>query len=231
MRKISFAQVACFASLVTLALLAGWLALYGFNRVLDASADSHGPSVGNWLVLSYLFTFPVYRTYLARFPLREGSIGKGSREEFRYHVYLLFFLTLFQPLIRSLFLPVPIMRVVYQALGTRLGRNTYSAGVILDPPLTTLGDDCIVGHDAVLFCHAVEGDRLSLSPIIIGHRVTIGAKAVIQPGVIIGDDAIVAVGSVVRKSTRIGPGETWGGVPARRLSEPAETRGISLTTR
>ncbi len=230
MRKISFAQVACFTSLVALALLAGWLTSCGINRVLDASTASHKPSIGHWLALAYVYTFPVYRAYLARFPLRAGPIGKGSPEEFRYHVYLLFFLALYQPMTRSLFLPVPIMRVVYQTLGTRLGRNTYSAGVILDPPLTTLGDDCIVGHDAVLFCHAVEGDRLSLSPITIGDRVTIGAKAVIQPGVVIGDDAIVAVGSVVRKHTLIGPGETWGGIPARRLSASPEPDIIPRTT-
>ena len=217
MRKISWAQVGCFTLLVAVALLAGWLASYGIDWVLDAISPNHRPSIGIWLGVTYLFSFLVYRAYLAKFPLREGPIAKNSPGEFHYHVYLLFFLILYQPLIRSLFVPVPIMRVVYQALGCRLGRNTYSAGVILDPPLTSLGDGCIVGHDAVLFCHAVEGDQLSLAPIHIGNGVTIGAKAVVQPGVTIGDGAIVAVGSVVRKHTRIGSNETWGGVPARML--------------
>jgi acetyltransferase-like isoleucine patch superfamily enzyme len=109
------------------------------------------------------------------------------------------------------------MRLVYQALGTRMGANTYSAGVILDPPLTELGANCIIGHDAVLFSHAIEGRHFALSRIKAGDNVTIGATAVIMSGVSIGDGAIVSAGSVVLKDTRIGPGEIWGGVPAKRI--------------
>ncbi|HAZ61859.1 MAG TPA: transferase, partial [Gammaproteobacteria bacterium] len=54
-------------------------------------------------------------------------------------------------------------------------------------------------------------------PIEIGDRVTIGANAVVLAGVSIDDGALVAAGAVVPKGTRIGPGEVWGGVPARRL--------------
>jgi acetyltransferase-like isoleucine patch superfamily enzyme len=92
-----------------------------------------------------------------------------------------------------------------------------------------MGDNCIVGHDAVLFCHAVEGRSLALAPIVLGNNVTIGAKAVVMPGVTIGDDAVVAVGSVVAKGTRIGDGELWGGTPARKLRDiPAPTPTPSL---
>ena len=59
-------------------------------------------------------------------------------------------------------------------LGAKLGANTYSAGTLLDPALTELGENCIVGHDAVLFCHAIEGPHFSLSRICAGDNVTIG---------------------------------------------------------
>jgi acetyltransferase-like isoleucine patch superfamily enzyme len=36
-------------------------------------------------------------------------------------------------------------------------------------------------------------------------------------GVQIGDNAIVSTGAVVTKNTRIGAGEIWGGIPARKL--------------
>ena len=98
-----------------------------------------------------------------------------------------------------------------------MGANTYSAGTLLDPPLTEFGANCIIGHDAVLFCHAIEGRHFALSRIRVGDNVTIGATAVIMSGVSIGDGAIVSAGSVVLKDTRIGPNEVWGGVPAKRL--------------
>jgi acetyltransferase-like isoleucine patch superfamily enzyme len=41
--------------------------------------------------------------------------------------------------------------------------------------------------------------------------------AVVFPGCVIGDGAIVAAGSVLSKGTRVGPGEIWAGVPARRV--------------
>jgi acetyltransferase-like isoleucine patch superfamily enzyme len=47
--------------------------------------------------------------------------------------------------------------------------------------------------------------------------VTIGAHAIVMSDVEIADGAIVSAAAVVSKGTRIGPGEVWGGVPARRL--------------
>jgi acetyltransferase-like isoleucine patch superfamily enzyme len=169
------------------------------------------------VVLIYLYAFFVYRLFLRVLPLREGELEENSRGEFAAQVNILFYLLLFNSLIRTHFLPVPFMRLVYQALGARMGENTYSAGVLLDPPLTEFGANCIIGHDAVLYCHAIEGQRFALSRIIVGNNVTIGATAVVMSGVQIGDGAIVSAGAVVLKNTRIGPNEVWGGVPAKRL--------------
>lgn len=56
-------------------------------------------------------------------------------------------------------------------------------------------------------------------PVRIGDRAWIGARAVILPGVTIGDDVVIAAGAVVTKDCRI-PG-TYAGVPARLVSHPA----------
>ncbi|MDD5389580.1 MAG: DapH/DapD/GlmU-related protein [Gallionellaceae bacterium] len=173
--------------------------------------------VGAGVVFFYLYAFAVYRLFLHFMPLSEGELPEGSREEFAAQVNILFYLLLFNSLIRTHFLPVPLMRLVYQALGTRMGPNTYSAGVILDPPLTEFGANCIIGHDAVLFSHAIEGRHFALSRIRAGDNVTIGATAVVMSGVTIGDGAIISAGSVVLKDTTIGVNEVWGGVPAKRL--------------
>ena len=174
------------------------------------------------VVCIYLIAFLIYRIVLGFFPLREGVIDEGSKEEFTAQVNILFYLLLFNSLIRTHFLPVPLLRLVYLALGAKLGRNTYSAGVLLDPPLTVAGDNCIIGHDAVLIAHVIEGRRFALAGVRLGNNVTIGATAILMPGVTIGDGAIVSAGAVVPKGTCIGPGEVWGGMPARRLKSVGE---------
>jgi acetyltransferase-like isoleucine patch superfamily enzyme len=217
LRSLSALQILSFLSMLALVLA---LAIVTTSTVVAPLplGDFRGVAiVGAAIVLVYLYAFVVYRVFLAVMPLAEGEQREGSRDEFAAQVNILFYLVLFNSLIRTHFIPVPLLRLVYLALGAKLGRNTYSAGVILDPPLTQFGDNCIVGHDAVLFAHAIEGRKFSLGAIRVGNGVTIGATAVIMSDVEIGDGAIVSAGAVVSKGSRIGAGEVWGGVPARRL--------------
>lgn len=220
MRAIKPGEIACFLSLLAVivlagvgstALLLGRLPLGDFRGVLLLLAG---------VLLSYLWAFLVYRLFLLAMPLREGPVAPGSRDEFVANVNILFYLMLFNALIRTHFLPVPLLRLVYLALGARLGKNTYSAGVLLDPPLTRIGANTIIGHDAVIFAHVIEGERMELKAVTIGDGATIGATAVVMAGVAIGDGAIVSAGAVVVKDSQIGAGEVWGGVPARRLKGP-----------
>ncbi|CDG83855.1 acyltransferase [Janthinobacterium agaricidamnosum] len=169
------------------------------------------------LLLLYGYALIVYRLFLLLMPLREGVVPHGTRAELVANVNILFYLLLFNSLIRTHFIPVPLLRLIYLALGARLGRNTYSAGVLLDPPLTHIGSNTIIGHDAVIFAHVIEGQRLELKSVHIGDNVTIGATAVVMAGVTIGNGAIVSVGAVVTKDSRIGADEIWGGIPARLL--------------
>jgi acetyltransferase-like isoleucine patch superfamily enzyme len=217
MRAIKPGQVAVFMSLLglilllgigTTALVFGSLPLGDFRGVLLIIIG---------VLLIYLYAFLVYRCFLFALPLREGEVAEYSRHELVANVNILFYLLLFNSLIRTHFIPVPLLRLIYLALGAELGANTYSAGVLLDPPLTRIGSNTIIGHDAVIFAHVIEGSRLELKAVVIGNTVTIGATAVVMAGVQIGDNAIVSAGAVVTKDTRIAAGEVWGGIPARRL--------------
>lgn len=217
MRKISGAQVAAFCALITLITVLAVLITIAVIRK-EIFGDFYGvATVMGFFLVFYLCAFVVYRVSHRFMPLVEGDLPEGSAGEFAYQVDTLFRLVLFYPLIRTYFIPTPIMRLVYQALGAKMGENTYSGGSILDPALTILGANTIIGHDAVLFSHVIEGPEMALEKIHIGDNVTIGAKATIMPGVIVGDGAIVSVGSVVTKGTQIGAGEFWGGTPAKRL--------------
>jgi len=215
MRKIKPSQVLVFSTLLLLAIalaigstqwLLGDLGLGDFRGIILLATG-----VG----FLYIYAIALYRLLMARFSLLPGEVRRDSRQEFIYHVHVLFYLLLFYPVIRSGIPPAPFMRLFYQALGARLGANTYSQGIIHDPLFVSIGHDSVVGQGALLIPHVIEGDRLAHFPIRIGNHVTIGANAAVLSDVEIGDHAIVATGAVVKKGSRIGSHEVWGGVPAR----------------
>ena len=175
----------------------------------------------------YFYAILIFRLFLRAFPLRAGEIAEGSQQEFVYHVYVLFFLMLFYPIMRSGFVPAPFMRLFYLGIGAKLGTNTYSQGIIHDPQFVEIGDNSVIGQYALLIPHVIEGRRLAHYPIRMGHNVTIGAGATVLAGVVVGDGAIVSTGAVVTKGTLIGDGEIWGGVPARLLGKTSGPGAIS----
>ncbi len=219
MRKISFIQILAFEALLALCgvltWLTHWLAVSGWVALLG----DYRP-IANVLLCLFMFfcvTVAVHRVFLAVWPLRPGEVEINSQQEFVYHVYILFYLLIFYPVLRSGIPPAPFMRLLYQALGAKLGGNTYSQGLIHDPIFVRIGSNSTVGQSALIIPHQIEGAKLAHLPVEIGDHVTIGANSVILPGVRIGNHAIVATGAVVPKGTVIGDGEVWGGVPARKL--------------
>lgn len=219
MRAITGSQILTFMLMVAMIAVMAVAAAMGVAGALPPS-EYRGILVLLFGVLAiYSAALLVYRLFLRWRPLPEGDLEAGSAGEFSAQVNILFYLVFFNSLIRTNFLPVPLMRLIYLALGAHLGRNTYSAGTLLDPPLTALGDNCIVGHNAVIFAHAIEGSHFALLPVRMGHNVTVGAMAIVMAGVTVEDDAIVSAGAVVRKGTHIGRGEIWGGVPAKCLGK------------
>ena len=84
----------------------------------------------------------------------------------------------------------------------------------------TIGDDCQIGH-AVVFATLNHGilpeDRRNTypAPIVLKKNVWVGSNATILQGVTIGENAVVAAGSVVSKDV---PDNTIvGGVPAKEI--------------
>lgn len=217
MRVIKTVQIAVFVALFCVALTLAVGSALTFPGRLPLG-DFRGIAVLAAIVLFlYVYGIAIYRLFLHFAPLNAGEIAEGSRQEFIYHVYVLFYLILFYPIMRSGFPPAPLMRIFYVALGARLGENTYSQGIIHDPPFIDVGANSVIGQYALLIPHVIEGTTLAHYPIRIGNNVTVGAHAVVLSDVTIGDGAIVATGAIVPKGTRIGAGEVWGGVPARLL--------------
>ena len=215
MRKISTSSFIFFSILIVFSLLCSSATVFFVSNAMEFGQLGIFFFTILFIFFFYGISVILFRILLFSRPIKEGYIAEKSKDEFFYNIYLLFKLFLFFPIIRTKLIPVPLTRLIYICLGSRLGANTYSGGTILDPPLTIIGSNTIIGEDALLYSHAIEGRQLSHAFINIGSNVTIGAKSIIMSGVTIGDGSIIAAGSVVLKQTQIGCNEIWGGVPAK----------------
>lgn len=217
MRKISIGPIVLFTFLLSITMILSVLTTMGTIGQINLRAFTGVGLTMGFVAIFYAYSIFIYRVFLYFRPVQEGDVPKNSPEEFNHNVYVLYFLVLFRPLIGTKLIPVPLNRIIYLLLGAKLGHNTYCAGIILDPPLTKIGANSIIGHNATLYSHAIEGQRLSNEKIVIGDNVTIGAHSIIMSGVSIGNDSIVAAGSVVKKGSLIGEREIWGGIPAKLI--------------
>ncbi|MCY9060138.1 sugar O-acetyltransferase [Bacillus inaquosorum] len=92
---------------------------------------------------------------------------------------------------------------------------------ILDVAEVWIGDNCMIGPDVGLYTagHSIEPKDRHKSgygiPIIIGDNVWIGGSCVILAGVTIGDNSVIAAGSVVTKD--VPPNSVVAGNPGKVL--------------
>ncbi|EHD0094530.1 acyltransferase [Vibrio vulnificus] len=97
-----------------------------------------------------------------------------------------------------------------------------------EPFLVTLGDNVYISVNASFICH--DGSTLIFrdkvpnleiaGEIVVGNNVFIGAHSIILPNIHIGDNCIVAAGSVVTKD--VPPNTVVAGNPARVIKSTDE---------
>lgn len=93
----------------------------------------------------------------------------------------------------------------------------------------TIGDEVGLGTGTKLYTHgaylsALDGFPVAFAPISIADHVWL-PNAIVNPGVHIGSDVVVGVGSVVTRD--IPPGSLAGGIPAKVLREGAYPAPLS----
>lgn len=103
-----------------------------------------------------------------------------------------------------------------------IGRNVFinSDCKFQDQGGIVIEEGALIGHGVVLATlnHEIDPEKrqqIHPAPIHIGKRVWIGANSTITQGVTIGDNSIVAAGSVVNKD--VPPNTIVGGVPAKHI--------------
>lgn len=163
------------------------------------------------------------------FPFKEGrySFKEHPWVCYRWSLHgFLCIMNLFLHFQNGLISP-PLRRFFSQLLGAKIksGQGLLSmSGLFQDPYMLQVGRGSVICHDALILGHAITQNELILSRVDVGDNVVIDARSLIMPGVTLGAGARVAPLSLVTTGTKIPPGETWFGVPARKI---AEGQGIS----
>lgn len=103
---------------------------------------------------------------------------------------------------------------------TKIGKNVFinSGCRFQDQGGITLGDQTLLGHNVILATinHDYDPDKrgiMHLAPIVLKEKTWIGSHSTILPGVTIGENSIVAAGSVVTKDVKANT--IVGGNPAK----------------
>ncbi|GAB3200429.1 non-ribosomal peptide synthetase [Nocardioides hungaricus] len=113
----------------------------------------------------------------------------------------------------------PYMTWYARLLGARIGREVDLHSL---PPVTgflRLGRGCSVEPEVDLTGYWVDGDVLRVGEVRVGRRARVGARSMLCPGAVVGDDAEVAAGSAVFGT--VPEGEFWSGAPAARVAGSA----------
>ena len=119
-----------------------------------------------------------------------------------------------------LFLPILVPSFIgtiyYRLAGAKIGSGCQiNTPHLNDAGSVILGDNVVIGGNAIINAHLTERGELVMAPVKIGNGALIGGNSTVQPGCTIGEGAVVANRAVLPKWTDIPAGEIWGGVPAK----------------
>jgi len=158
------------------------------------------------------------------FPFKEGrySFKEHPWVCYRWSLHgFLCIMNLFLHFQNGLISPA-LRRLFSRILGAKIkgGQGLRSmAGLIQDPYMVEIEAGSVICHDALIIGHAITQNELILSRVKIDENVVLGPRSLIMPGVTLGQGARVGPLSLVTTGKTVNPGETWFGVPARKVTE------------
>ncbi len=172
--------------------------------------------------LTLILLVGLFRT-LTRLRLQEGVHPLFSLEALKWALISSLYLMINFTFIEFVLL-TPFANLLFRMLGAKLGKNVQiNSRHFYDASLVEIGDNTVLGGNAIINGHTVERGRLRLRKVKIGKNVTIGSHATIMPGCEIGDNAIIGASAVLLKNSKVGPREVWFGLPAQNIRKRHST--------
>jgi len=108
------------------------------------------------------------------------------------------------------------VRLYARVLGVRVGKHVDLHSIPPVSGMLTLGEGCSIEPEVDVSGHWLDGDVLHLGAISVGAGARVGARSMLCPGAVIGENAEVAPGSAVFGV--VPDAEFWSGSPAEPVS-------------
>jgi carbonic anhydrase/acetyltransferase-like protein (isoleucine patch superfamily) len=211
------------------------LVLSAFGRLLSTAVLAGAlPGLGAIVLFCFCvggaaFLFFFFGLLVMGSLIRVLSLGvkPGRHEAASLPVFLWIILNGVFTMAWRLILPIvpmtPFSQMFCRVAGCRIGKNVWINSInLIDCYLISIGDNTVIGGDAVLTPHVYENGRMLLQRITIGKNCLIGGHAYISPGVTIGDGSIIGLRAYVRKGRQVPPGSrvtSVAGIPLSRALE------------
>jgi len=195
------------------------LVIWAFGRMLSPAILAGAiPGLGSVVLFCLFlgisaFVFFFFGLLLMGAIIRLFSLGvKPGRHEAASTTVLLWIVlngvwTLALRLILPMVPMTPFSQMFHRLSGCRIGRNVWINTInLIDCYMVSIGDNTVIGGDAIISPHVYENGKLLIQRITIGKNCLIGGQAYISPGVTIGDASVIGMKVYVRKGRQLPPG-------------------------
>jgi hypothetical protein len=116
----------------------------------------------------------------------------------------------------------PVCWLFGRVFGPRSRSCYVTDPMVIDPHLVEIGRNVVVGLEAIIAGHVQESDKVTIKRTVIEDDVVIGGRAIIMGGCHLQKGCIIGAEAVLRPGTVVGPGEFWGGLPAKKIGTARE---------
>lgn len=171
-------------------------------------------------LIVYFFYTALYISIVRKIkPLPQGTFDFDSWE-FTYWKYM----TVISAAAEKTITPFEFLftkGLFFKILGVHLGKDAAFPvqNTIRDHSLVHIGAMAIIGEESVITAHTIFNKTVYIAPVIIGENAVVGINSVVMPGVSIGKNSILAPGAVAVPDTIIPENEFWGGIPAKHIKK------------
>lgn len=197
---------------------AAWVATYfGVTSLWDFESDG---VLALLIVTPFVYNFIEFVLLLANIALKWIIIGKYKAGEYQffgsYHTRWMIMMicgsgiSALQDCLHGTIFEVWVAR----ACGSKIGKDCYLSGLIVEYDLLTVGDHVAIGSGCDTTGHTVENMVIKLAPTRIGDGAALLPGSFAMPGSVIEDEAVLMEHTQVLKGETVPAREVWAGMPA-----------------
>lgn len=72
------------------------------------------------------------------------------------------------------------------------------------PEIIEIGTNTVIGEESMILAHLLYPEKIEFGPVIIGNNCLIGVRAIIMPGITIGDGATIGANTLITRDVPSG---------------------------